>query len=240
MLGATVALRVLLIEDNPGDAALVDELLSGSPGPLAQIIHASSLSAASDHLGHGHVDVVLLDLGLPDGDGMSVLRALRADTESKIPVIVLSARGQEGDKVAALDSGADDYLTKPFGTGELMARIRVALRHAAEAGGGPGADIIEVGPIHIDQPRHEVTVDGAVVHLTPIEFRILVELARQVGRVLTHRQLVRAVWGATSTEQSHTLRVHVASLRKKVEADPARPQWLLTEAGVGYRMREPR
>lgn len=184
--------------------------------------------------------VVLLDLGLPDGDGMSVLRALRADTESKIPVIVLSARGQEGDKVAALDSGADDYLTKPFGTGELMARIRVALRHAAEAGGGPGADIIEVGPIHIDQPRHEVTVDGAVVHLTPIEFRILVELARQVGRVLTHRQLVRAVWGATSTEQSHTLRVHVASLRKKVEADPARPQWLLTEAGVGYRMREPR
>jgi two-component system KDP operon response regulator KdpE len=151
---------------------------------------------------------------------------------------VLSARGQEGDKVAALDSGADDYLTKPFGTGELMARIRVALRRAGTGAGEAAPDVIEVGPIHIDQPRHEVTIDGKPVHLTPIEFRILVELARQPGRVLTHRALERAVWGATAVEQSHTLRVHVAALRRKIETDPARPQWLVTEAGVGYRLRD--
>ncbi len=180
--------------------------------------------------------LVLLDLGLPDGDGLAVLRAVRPD--SMVPVIVLSARGQEGDKVAALDSGADDYLTKPFGTGELMARIRVALRHSQRAGDGAAPEVIEVGPIHLDQPRHEVTVAGKIVHLTPIEFKILVELARQPGRVLTHRQLARAVWGATSIEQSHTLRVHVAALRRKIERDPARPQWLVTEAGVGYRLRD--
>jgi len=181
--------------------------------------------------------VILLDLGLPDGDGLAVLRAIRPD--SSVPVIVLSARGQEGDKVAALDAGADDYLTKPFGTGELMARIRVALRRAGAAGGAPAPEVLDVGPIHIDQPRHAVTVDGEAVHLTPIEFKILVELARQPGRVLTHRALERAVWGATAVEQSHTLRVHVAALRRKIEADPARPQWLVTEAGVGYRLREP-
>ena len=228
---------VVVIDDDPHVRRFLRATLTGHGHAVHE---AAGVAEGMRAIAEFRPAVVLLDLGLPDGDGMSVLRALRADAEAKIPVIVLSARGQEGDKVAALDSGADDYLTKPFGTGELMARIRVALRHAAEAGGGPGADIIDVGPIHIDQPRHEVTMDGAVVHLTPIEFRILVELARQVGRVLTHRQLVRAVWGATSTEQSHTLRVHVASLRKKLEADPARPQWLLTEAGVGYRMREPR
>ena len=228
---------VVVIDDDPHVRRFLRATLTGHGHAVHE---AETVAEGMRAIAEFRPAVVLLDLGLPDGDGMSVLRSLRADGESKIPVIVLSARGQEGDKVAALDSGADDYLTKPFGTGELMARIRVALRHAADAGGGPGADIIDVGPIHIDQPRHEVTMDGAVVHLTPIEFKILVELARQVGRVLTHRQLVRAVWGATSTEQSHTLRVHVASLRKKLETDPARPQWLLTEAGVGYRMREPR
>jgi two-component system KDP operon response regulator KdpE len=173
---------------------------------------------------------------LPDGDGLAVLRALRPD--SRIPVIVLSARGQEGDKVAALDAGADDYLTKPFGAGELMARIRVALRHATAAGVGTTPDVLTVGPIQIDQPRHEVTVDDKVVHLTPIEFKILVELARQPGRVLTHRQLARGVWGVGPVDQSHTLRVHVAALRRKIEQDSARPRWLVTEAGVGYRLRD--
>ncbi len=228
---------VVVIDDDPHVRRFLRATLTGHGHAVHE---AASVAEGMRAIAEFRPAVVLLDLGLPDGDGMTVLRALRGDPDAKIPVIVLSARGQEGDKVAALDSGADDYLTKPFGTGELMARIRVALRHAADAGGGPGADVIDVGPIHIDQPRHEVTIDGTVVHLTPIEFKILVELARQVGRVLTHRQLVKAVWGATSTEQSHTLRVHVASLRKKVEADPARPQWLLTEAGVGYRMREPR
>jgi two-component system KDP operon response regulator KdpE len=200
------------------------------------VYEAGTVADALDAIERHEPSIILLDLGLPDGDGLSVLRSLRPDNST--PVIVLSARGQEGDKVAALDSGADDYLTKPFGTGELMARIRVALRHADQAGGGPVPDVIEVGPIRIDQPRHEVMVAGKSVKLTPIEFKILVELARQPGRVLTHRHLVRAVWGATSTEQSHTLRVHVAALRRKIEVDPARPQWLVTEAGVGYRLRD--
>ena len=178
--------------------------------------------------------MILLDLGLPDGDGLAVLRKIPA--ENRPPVIVLSARGQEGDKVTALDAGAEDYLTKPFGASELLARIRVVLRRS---GGTPAPDVIEVGPIKIDQPRHAVTVAGAEVHLTPIEFRLLLELARQPGRVLTHRQLLREIWGANAVEETHYLRVHMGALRRKIEADPARPQWLLTEAGVGYRLREP-
>jgi two-component system KDP operon response regulator KdpE len=149
---------------------------------------------------------------------------------------VLSARGQEGDKVSALDAGADDYLTKPFGASELLARIRVVLRRI---GGAPAPDVIEVGPIRIDQPRHEVTVAGKDVHLTPIEFRLLLELARRPGRVLTHRQLLKEIWGPNAVAEVHYLRVHMGALRRKIEADPARPQWLLTEAGVGYRLREP-
>jgi two-component system KDP operon response regulator KdpE len=178
--------------------------------------------------------VILLDLGLPDGDGLTVLRRISAD--DRPPVIVLSARGQEGDKVTALDAGAEDYLTKPFGASELLARIRVVLRRV---GGPPIPDVIEVGPIKIDQPRHRVVVDGTEVHLTPIEFRLLLELARQPGRVMTHRQLLREIWGPNAVEEVHYLRVHMGALRRKIEADPARPQWLLTEAGVGYRLREP-
>ena len=224
---------VVVIDDDPHVRRFLRATLTGH-GHL--VFEATSVAEGIAAISEHRPGIVLLDLGLPDGDGLAVLRAVR--TDSKVPVIVLSARGQEGDKVAALDSGADDYLTKPFGTGELMARIRVALRHATEAGGEPSDDVIEVGPVRIDQPRHEVTVSGAVVHLTPIEFKILVALARQPGRVLTHRQLVRAVWGATSTEQSHTLRVHVAALRRKIEVNAARPRWLVTEAGVGYRMRD--
>jgi two-component system KDP operon response regulator KdpE len=138
--------------------------------------------------------------------------------------------------VQGFDAGADDYLTKPFGTSELLARIRVVLRRI---GGAPAADVIEVGPIKIDQPRHTVTIAGKDVHLTPIEFKLLLELARQPGRVLTHRQLLREVWGPNAVEEVHYLRVHMGALRRKIEADPARPQWLLTEAGVGYRLREP-
>ena len=177
-------------------------------------------------------DVVLLDLGLPDGDGIDVVRALPATRH--IPVIVLSARGQEGDKVIALDSGADDYLTKPFGSSELLARIRVALRKQATN----TSEVMEVGAIRIDQARHEVSVENRAIHLTPMEFKLLVELARHPGRVLTHRHLLREVWGVTTADQSHNVRVHVASLRRKLELDPAQPRWLVTETGVGYRLRE--
>ena len=220
---------VLVIED---DAQLRKFLRGSLAGHGYDVVEAASVAAGLDQLSRTRPGVVLLDLGLPDGEGLSVLRAMRPDDST--PVIVLSARDKEGDKIAALDRGADDYLTKPFSTGELMARIRVALR---KAGAGP-TDVLVVGPIRIDRPRHEVTVDGKLVHLTPIEFELLAQLARNPGRVLTHRNLLLAVWGPDALEQSHYLRVHVAALRRKIEPDPARPRWLVTEAGVGYRLRD--
>jgi two-component system KDP operon response regulator KdpE len=223
---------ILVIDDDPH----VRRFLRNALGGHGHVVHeATTVAEGIAAIGEYKPGLVLLDLGLPDGDGLAVLRHM--PDEGRMPVIVLSARGQEGDKIAALDSGADDYLTKPFGTGELMARIRVALRHARVAS-AVSAEVLEVGPIRIDQPRHEVTVAGVLVHLTPIEFKILVELARQPGRVLTHRQLMLAVWGTPPNEQSPALRVHVAALRRKLECDPARPQWLVTEAGVGYRLRD--
>ncbi len=181
--------------------------------------------------------LIILDLGLPDGDGVELVRALREWTA--VPTIVVSARDREADKVRALDAGADDYLTKPFGTGELLARMRVALRHAASAAGTPPADaVVEVGPIRMDHGRHEVTVAGELVHLTPIEFRLLALLMQHAGRVLTHRHLLREVWGPGAVEQTHYLRVHMGAVRRKIERDAARPHWLLTEPGVGYRLRD--
>lgn len=221
---------ILVIEDDEQVRRLLRNVLGGHG---YTIVEASTVAAATDALQRTRPAVVLLDLGLPDGDGLALLRAMRPD--DKTPVIVLSARDKEGDKIIALDLGADDYLTKPFGAGELMARIRVALRRVSPA---HADDVITVGPIRIDQPRHEVTVDGVVVHLTPIEFKLLVELARSPGRVLTHRHLLREVWGPDAVEQNQYLRVHVAALRRKIEKDPARPHWLVTEAGVGYRMRD--
>jgi two-component system KDP operon response regulator KdpE len=199
------------------------------------VIEAGTLREAEAAASTAPPEAILLDLGLPDGDGLKLLAKLR--TWSATPVIVLSARGREQDKVTALDAGADDYLTKPFGTSELLARIRVALRHA-RGKQGPDDPVIAVGPIQVDQARHEVTVDGAPVHLTPIEFRLLAMLARHAGKVVTHRQLLLEVWGPRSTQQTHYLRVHMAALRRKIERDAARPRWLTTEAGVGYRLRE--
>lgn len=191
-----------------------------------------ALVAATTH----NPEVILLDLGLPDGDGLDVLRRLRE--WSRVPVIVVSARGKEDDKVAALDAGADDYLTKPFGVGELLARIRVALRHTA-LGAGEALDmVLEVGALRIDQARREVTVEGRVVRLTPLEYRLLVLLARNAGKVLTHRQILKEVWGPGSVDEVHYLRVFMAQLRRKIEVDPNRPALLLTESGVGYRMRD--
>jgi two-component system KDP operon response regulator KdpE len=222
---------ILVVDD---DLQLRRFLRTTLAGHGHSVVEAGSVAEALDAIGRVHPQVILLDLGLPDGDGLTVLRQIPAETRP--PVIVLSARGQEGDKVTALDAGAEDYLTKPFGASELLARIRVVLRRV---GGAPAVDVIEVGPIKIDQPRHSVTVGGKDVHLTPIEFRLLLELARQPGRVLTHRQLLREIWGPNAVDEIHYLRVHMGALRRKIEADPARPQWLLTEAGVGYRMREP-
>jgi len=178
-------------------------------------------------------DLVILDLGLPDLDGVEVVRRLRE--WSTVPVIILSARAHEHVKVAALDAGADDYLTKPFGAGELLARLRVALRHAASRG-QPGEPTFRVGDLEVDLAARRVHLEGAEAHLTPIEYRLLAVLVRHAGLVVTHRQLLRDVWGPAYVEHTHTLRVHMASLRRKIEREPARPRYLLTELGVGYRL----
>ena len=171
-------------------------------------------------------DLVMVDLGLPDLDGVEVVKRIRA--WSALPILILSARSAEADKVAALDAGADDYVTKPFGVGELTARIRVALRHAAGT--------LRFGNIEVDLERRLVRADGKDVHLTPIEFRLLGCLAKHAGMVLTHRHLLREVWGPSYVDQAHYLRIYMKQLRHKLEPDPARPRFLLTETGVGYRL----
>jgi two-component system, OmpR family, KDP operon response regulator KdpE len=181
-------------------------------------------------------DVVLLDLGLPDMDGLEVIRELRS--WSQVPVVVVSARGREKDKVAALDAGADDYLTKPFGVPELLARLRVAIRHAARlaAGGDTETAQFTVGDLVVDLAARRVTVAEKEVHLTPLEYRLLATLVRHAGKVLTHRFLLEEVWGPPYVEEMHYLRVYMANLRRKLEADPTRPRYVLTEQGVGYRL----
>jgi two-component system KDP operon response regulator KdpE len=223
---------ILVVED---EAPMRRFLCSALTSHGFKVAEAGTLAQAERLATETRPAAVLLDLGMPDGDGLDLLKQLRE--WSHAPVIVLSARDREDDKVLALDAGADDYLTKPFGTSELLARIRVALRHAR---GQPVADdpVITMGPMTIDQARHTVTVGGASVHLTPIEFRLLALLARHAGKVLTHRQLLQEVWGPRNTHQTHYLRVHMAALRRKIEADPARPRWLTTEAGVGYRLKD--
>jgi two-component system KDP operon response regulator KdpE len=177
-------------------------------------------------------DIVLLDLGLPDQDGLTVLRELRA--WYRRPVLVISARNQEKDKVLALDQGADDYLTKPFGAAELLARIRVALRHGGQE--PTAATLIQCGSLRLDLERREVTMDGAPVRLTPLEFRLLEALARRAGKVVTHAQLLTEVWGPSGDGQTHYLRIYMGTLRRKLEPDPTRPQYLLTEPSIGYRL----
>ena len=179
-------------------------------------------------------DIVIIDLGLPDLDGVEVTRRIRE--WSAVPIIIISARGKEQDKVAALDAGADDYVTKPFGVGELLARLRVAFRHATAANPQTGEPVFQVGALRVDLARRQVTVNDKPVHLTPNEFRLLSVLIKNAGRVLTHRQLLRQVWGPESNEETHYLRVYMNQLRQKLELDPARPQYLLTESGVGYRL----
>jgi two-component system KDP operon response regulator KdpE len=180
-------------------------------------------------------DLILLDLGLPDFDGVELTRRLRE--WSKTPIIVISARGREGDKVQALDAGADDYLTKPFGVAELLARMRVALRNASRASAGPGEPVFRTGDLAVDLSARTVSLSGREVHLTRTEYNLLALLVRHAGKVVTHRQLLREVWGPGSVEHSHYLRVYMGQLRHKLEQDPARPRYLETEIGVGYRLR---
>ncbi len=181
-------------------------------------------------------DLILLDLGLPDGDGIDLVRRVREWATT--PIVVISARGRERDKVDALDAGADDYLTKPFGVDELLARMRAQLRHAARAAAGNDEPAFEAKGVRIDFARREVTRDGAEVRLTPTEYRLFAVLARHAGKVLTHRQLEKEVWGPNATGQEHNIRVCMAQLRRKLEADPTRPALLRTEPGVGYRLKE--
>ncbi|MGA8863050.1 MAG: two-component system response regulator KdpE [Gallionella sp.] len=179
-------------------------------------------------------DLIILDLGLPDMDGVEVVKGVRA--WSSIPVIILSARSQESDKISALDAGADDYLVKPFGVGELLARIRVALRHVSSTANGEEAGVFSVDELKVDMVQRKVTVGGAKVHLTPIEYRLLTVLVKHAGKVLTHRLLLKEVWGPNYVDRAHYLRVYMGILRHKLEKDPARPRFLLTEVGVGYRL----
>ncbi len=182
-----------------------------------------------------HPDLIILDLGLPDLDGLEVIRQLRE--WSSTPVIVLSARDEERDKIAALDADADDYLTKPFGTGELLARIRVALRHSIRAAQGSDEPVFSVGGLRVDLAHRQVFMDDAELHLSPIEYKLLTTLVRYAGKVVTHHQLLKEVWGPTYTNESHYLRVYMGHLRHKLEADPTRPRYLITEPGVGYRLK---
>lgn len=226
---------VLVVEDEPQMRRFLRTSLA-SHG--FRIVEAETAQQALALATSATPEVILLDLGLPDDDGIALARRLRE--WSRVPIIVISARGREADKVEALDAGSDDYLTKPFGLNELLARIRVALRHAQQAG-GPTSSVIEVGRarrIRIDLARREVTLDGAELHLTPNEYRLLGLLARNAGKVLTHRQILTEVWGPAHAGETHYLRVYMAQLRRKIEADPARPQLLVTEPGVGYRLRD--
>ena len=221
---------VLVIEDEPQMRRFLRTSLQ-SQG--YQVIEAATAREGLRHAASYNPDLILLDLGLPDGDGLAVAKVLRS--QRKTPIIVLSARGRDEDKVAALDLGADDYLTKPFGLGELLARMRVAQRHAHPA--TAAQPIVEAGALRIDLERRQVFRDDTEVHLTPTEYRLLAVLAREPGKVLTHRHLLEEVWGASHKEQTHYLRVYMAQLRHKLEADPALPVALITEPAVGYRLR---
>ncbi|GIL08992.1 MAG: DNA-binding response regulator [Chloroflexota bacterium] len=187
-------------------------------------------------VGMQHPDLVILDLGLPDLDGLEVTRRLREWTAT--PIIVLSARNRERDKVDALDAGADDYLTKPFGTAELLARLRVALRHAAQTAQGSGGPVFTSGDLRVDLAHRQVFVGEQEVHLTPIEYKLLSVLVQHAGKVVTRKQLLHDVWGPSYVDEMHYLRVYMGQLRHKLEADATRPRHLITEPGVGYRLRD--
>ncbi len=223
---------VLLIEDEPQMRRFLRITLQGHGYRLVEAVTGQEgLTQAATQ----NPDVVLLDLGLPDIDGIEVTKRLREWTQ--IPVIVISAREQEEDKVRALDAGADDYLTKPFGAGELLARIRVALRHTAMQHKGGEEPVFALGNLKVDLVKRQVLLDDKEVHLTPIEYRLLTVLIKHAGKVVTHNQLLKEVWGPVYASQTHYLRIYMAQLRHKLEADPARPRFFINEPGIGYRLK---
>lgn len=226
--------RVLVIDDEPEIGRAVR---TGLRGAEFSVEWAATGAEGMERVAQWRPDVILLDLSLPDIDGVEVCHQLRTWTQT--PIIVLSVRSRESDKVAALEQGADDYLTKPFGMGELIARIRVALRHVARATSGQGDALMQVGGLEMDLERRLVTVDGREAHLTPTEYEVLKFLMANAGKVVTHRVLLHAVWGPSYEAEAHYLRVFINQLRRKIELEPSRPRYLITEAGVGYRIRSP-
>jgi len=220
---------ILIIEDEASlRRFLVPTLANHDYQVLTAASGADGLAMARSH----NPDLILLDLGLPDLDGGQVLESLRQ--WSRKPILIISARNQEQDKVRALDLGADDYLTKPFGAEELLARIRVALRHAAHA--ALETPVLQCGALKLDLERREVAMDGVPVRLTPLEYRLLEALAQRAGKVATHAQLLNEVWGPVGAGQTHYLRIYMGTLRRKIEPDPTRPRYLLTEPSIGYRL----
>ena len=226
--------RVLVIDDEPEIGRAVRTGLQGADFSVEWVATGAE---GMERVAQWRPDVILLDLSLPDVDGVEVCRQLRVWTPT--PIIVLSVRSREGDKVAALEQGADDYLTKPFGMGELIARVRVALRHTANAASPYGGTLMRVGELEMDLERRLVSVGGREVHLTPTEYEVLKYLLTNAGKVVTHRVLLHAVWGSSYEAEAHYLRVFINQLRRKIEPEPSRPRYLITEAGVGYRIRSP-
>ncbi|HEY1304414.1 MAG TPA: response regulator transcription factor [Vicinamibacterales bacterium] len=223
-----MAARILVVDDEPNIIATIAPLLRARG---YEVFSAMTGGAALDAVGRDKPDLIVLDLGLPDIDGAEVCRRVREG--SSVPILVLSARGAEGDKVKALDAGADDYVTKPFGTEELLARIRAALRRLDSA--SQSSEPIVRGDLVIDRERFRVLRDGDEVRLTPKEFELLLYMAQHPGKVLTHRTLLKAIWGPHATDQVEHLRVLVGALRKKIEPNPSSPRYILTEPWVGYR-----
>lgn len=223
---------VVVIEDDP---QLRRFLRTGLGSEGFRVFEADAGRQGVVEVGTRKPDMVILDLGLPDMDGVAVVKAIRE--WSALPILILSARDAERDKIEALDAGADDYLTKPFGLGELLARLRVALRHAAAVPGTNPAELFSTGKLAVDLGKRLVFVEGAEVHLTPVQYRLLALLVRHAGKVLTHRQIIKEVWGPAHVHNTHYPRIYMSQLRQKLEADPARPEHLLTESGVGYRLK---
>jgi two-component system KDP operon response regulator KdpE len=222
---------ILVVEDDPQIRRFLRATLAAEGYRFQEAVTAEeALTLAAAH----HPDLILLDLGLPDRDGLDVISQVRQ--WSQAPILVLSARGQENDKIAALDLGADDYVAKPFAVGELLARIRAALRRSSAMVGDLPGTVFQFGRVEVDLDKRVVRVEGKEVHLTPNEYKMLQVLIKNSGKVLTQRQLLSEVWGPNSTEQAQYLRVYIAQLRRKLESDPARPKYLQTEPGVGYRL----